>query len=195
MSKTIDFGKLAVGDTLVTNDIPHYRRNSRLPAFDRAETVMVDKVFPAGVRVRNQKGVKADYYFEHGASKLEYTDDTVLAIKKREDFARDEAAEAGQPDPTLADLHRGMEQMNRQLEATRAELATTKAQLAAGGVATQAQLDTAKAELTKTQAELKAALAGAQLPGGGKTQADLDKTLPGEADAPNGNGNGKGRGK
>jgi hypothetical protein len=189
----VDFGKLEKGDTLVTTNAPHYRKNSRIPVYPPGETVMVDKAFLAGVRVKNQKGVFAEYFFEHGAAKLKYTDETVVAIKKREEFARTEAQESGQPDPTLADLHRGMELMNQQLEATKLELAKTKALLQSGGTPGQAQLDALKTELTKTQSELQAALASAQLPGGTKTQADLEQALP--ADTAQANGNGKGKGK
>ena len=187
----VEFEKVQVGDTLVTNEKPHYRKNSRLPAYQPNEQVMVDKVFPAGVRVKNKAGVKAEYYFDHGAAKLDYTDETVVAIKKREDFARSEAEEAGAADPTLADLHKGMERMNDQLQATRLELASTKAALAAGNPS-QVQLDNMAKELAKTRLELSTALAGAQLTGGPKTAEDLNVALPGDVPA---NGGGKGKGK
>jgi hypothetical protein len=172
----IDFRKVEKGDTLLAGDTPHYRKNSLLPAYQRGETLMVDKVYPAGVKVKSQKGVYAEFYFAHGAGKLDYTDETVLAIKKREDFAREEAAANGEPDPTLADLHAGMLRMSQQLEATKLELANTKAQLAAGTLP-QPQLDSLRAELAKTQEQLKAAVVGAQLPGKSMTPSEMEEAL------------------
>ena len=92
MAKPIDlinvnYGLLKAGDTLRITGKPHYGPD-REPLVQRGEEVMADVVHPAGVTVKTKDGRKVDFYFEHGAEKLQYTDTTKKAIQQRAEFGK-----------------------------------------------------------------------------------------------------------
>lgn len=119
----VQFDKLVKGDTLKAGRTMHFPKNdARKPIYKEGESLQVLEVMPAGVKVENKDGKKAEYYFTHGASKLEYTAETIAAIKKRESFKASEEAANGE-DPTTA--------MKAEIASIKQELEETQAQLEA----------------------------------------------------------------
>ena len=92
MAKPIDltnvnYGLLKAGDTLRITGKPHYGPD-REPLVQRGEEVMAETIHPAGVTVKTKDGRKVEFYFEHGAEKLQYTDATKKAIQQRAEFGK-----------------------------------------------------------------------------------------------------------
>ena len=87
----IEYDKLKSGDTLKVTGKPHYNAQGRVAA-DKGALVQVTDVFPAGVRVKTEAGLAVEFYFEHGAEKLDYTKETKAAIEGREGFGKKEEA-------------------------------------------------------------------------------------------------------
>ena len=101
MAKPIDlinvnYGLLKAGDTLRITGKPHYGPDGQ-PLLNRGDEVMVEKVHPAGVTVKSKAGVVAEFYFEHGAEKLQYTDSTKKAIQQRAEFGKPSGEPKGTP--------------------------------------------------------------------------------------------------
>ena len=82
---TVKFSLLKAGDTLRVTGKPHYHPKGHL-AVKRGEEVMVTEVHAEGVTVKTKSKDTIQFFFEHGAEKLQYTDATKKAITDREAF-------------------------------------------------------------------------------------------------------------
>lgn len=125
----VKFEQLEKGDTVKYNGrMAHLMKNTRLNHYDSGEVLQVKKILPAGIIAENDEGHEAEFYFEHGAEKLDYTPDTVKAIQKRSDFRKKKAEEdaADAPDPRDAQLTA----MKSQVEEMRGLLQDLQKQLA-----------------------------------------------------------------
>ena len=83
----IEYDKVKSGDTLKVTGDPHYTAQGKI-AVEKNALVQVVDVFPAGVKVKTEAGAEVEFYFEHGAEKLDYTKETKDAIKARGEFGK-----------------------------------------------------------------------------------------------------------
>jgi hypothetical protein len=83
----IEYNKVQKGDTLKVVGAPHYNSRGSI-AVEKGSLVQVVEVFPAGVRVKSEDGTETEFYFDHGAEKLDYTKETRDAIKQRSEFGK-----------------------------------------------------------------------------------------------------------